>query len=190
MLSRRPALLCCGAGLLLLLLGAAVAAAAEAAPGTRAPPPPASYVLDYSDLEGKPYIVDFTNRAITFNGKPAILQSGSIHYPRSTPGMWPKLMAEARASGLNTIESYVFWNYHQRELADYTNGRYDYSGSGNVTAFLQVRRQPSSFWRDFVPDETRVFAKTGSGQTHDHLKRSYVSAGGEGCESLRDLAFR
>ena len=41
-----------------------------------------------------------------------LLLSGSIHYPRSTPAMWPQLFAEARANGLNAIESYVFWNVH------------------------------------------------------------------------------
>ena len=81
--------------------------------------------------------------------KPALLLSGSIHYPRSTPAMWPKLMAEARAAGLNTIESYVFWNYHQRSLQDYTDGKYDYSGRGNVTAFLQAAKDANLFviWR-------------------------------------------
>ena len=91
----------------------------------------------------------FDRRAIRLGGKPVLLLSGSIHYPRSTPGMWPKLMAEARAAGLNTIESYVFWNYHQRELADYNNGRYDYSGRGNVTTFLQAAQDANLFviWR-------------------------------------------
>ena len=108
-----------------------------------------AYVLDYSELGGQPYTVGFTRRAITVNGKPTLLQSGSIHYPRSTPGMWPKLMAEARAAGLNTIQSYVFWNYHQRELHDYTEGKYDYTERGNVTAFLQAAKDANLFviWR-------------------------------------------
>ena len=108
-----------------------------------------AFVLDYSDLGGKPYTVSFSRRSIQFNDKPAMLLSGSIHYPRSTPGMWPKLMAEARAAGLNTIESYVFWNFHQRELSDYTSGKYDYSGRGNVTAFLQAAKDANLFviWR-------------------------------------------
>ena len=125
------------------LLAAATAAAQGDADGDKA------FVLDYSDLGGKPYSVSFDRRAIRLGGKPALLLSGSIHYPRSTPGMWPKLMAEARAAGLNTIESYVFWNYHQRELADYNNGRYDYSGRGNVTTFLQAAQDANLFviWR-------------------------------------------
>jgi hypothetical protein len=134
------------------LLHAAAVAVAAAATATAVPPVTAAahaYVLDYSDLGGKPYTVSFDRRSIRLGGKPAMLLSGSIHYPRSTPDMWPKLMAEARAAGLNTIESYVFWNYHQRELSDYTDGKYDYTGRGNVTAFLQAAKEANLFviWR-------------------------------------------
>ena len=80
---------------LCLAAASAVPAASESAAGDKA------YVLDYSDLGGKPYTVSFDRRAILLGDKPAMLMSGSIHYPRSTPGMWPKLMAEARAAGLN-----------------------------------------------------------------------------------------
>lgn len=107
------------------------------------------YILDYSDLDGKPYNISFDSRSIRFNGMPSTLISGSIHYPRSTPGMWGNLFSEARAAGLNTIESYVFWNYHQRELSDYTNGRYDYSQRGNITEFLRLAQEANLFviWR-------------------------------------------
>jgi beta-galactosidase GanA len=35
--------------------------------------------------------------------------AGSIHYPRSTPDMWPRLFRQAKAAGLNAIDTYVFW---------------------------------------------------------------------------------
>jgi len=57
--------------LMLAVLNAAGAAAGEKA-----------YVLDYSDLGGKPYSVSFDKRSIRMDGKPAMLLSGSIHYPR------------------------------------------------------------------------------------------------------------
>ena len=109
----------------------------------------ADYVLDYSDLQGQPYAVSFDSRSIRLNDKPAILLSGSIHYPRSTPGMWRSLFKEARAAGLNTIESYVFWNYHQRTIDDYNRSVYDYGGRGNVSQFLQIAKEENLFviWR-------------------------------------------
>ena len=69
-------------------------------------------VRRYSDLGGQPYTITRNSRSVRFNDRPALLLSGSIHYPRSTPQMWQKLFSEAKANGLNTVESYVFWNVH------------------------------------------------------------------------------
>ena len=59
--------------------------------------------------------VSYDHRAVVINGQRRILMSGSIHYPRSPPDMWPDLIAKAKEGGLNTIESYVFWNIHEPE---------------------------------------------------------------------------
>ena len=53
--------------------------------------------------------VTFNGRAVAINGQNVFLSSGSIHYPRSTPEMWPHLMANSRAGGLNMVQIYVFW---------------------------------------------------------------------------------
>ena len=39
--------------------------------------------------------------------------TGAIHYPRSSPGMWPELLRLAKEAGLNTIDTYVFWDLHE-----------------------------------------------------------------------------
>ena len=113
--------------------------------GSAASSTAAGIVQDYSDLGGKPYSVTWDSRSMRLDDKPVMLLSGSIHYPRSTPAMWPALFAEARANGLNTIESYVFWSYHKRTATD----PYDYTGSGNVTLFLELAKQHNLFviWR-------------------------------------------
>ncbi|KDP29227.1 hypothetical protein JCGZ_16616 [Jatropha curcas] len=59
------------------------------------------------------FAVTYDNRAIIINGDRKIIISGSIYYPRSTPGMWPKLIKQAKLGGLNAIETYVFWNAHE-----------------------------------------------------------------------------
>ena len=64
----------------------------------------ASIVRTYSDLQGAPYTITRDARSLRFNDVPALLVSGSIHYPRSTPAMWPHLFREAKANGLNAIE--------------------------------------------------------------------------------------
>ncbi|GAB4846757.1 Beta-galactosidase 7 [Ancistrocladus abbreviatus] len=70
-------------------------------------------------------IVSHDGRAITINGVRRIIQSGSIHYPRSTPEMWPDLIRKAKEGGLDAVETYVFWNIHEpiRRQYDFTENR-------------------------------------------------------------------
>lgn len=81
------------------------------------------------------------------DGKPVLLLSGSVHYVRSMPEMWPHIFAKMKAAGLNAVESYVFWNYHVTSLDQ--RSQPDYSGRGNVTLFLQLAAQADLFviWR-------------------------------------------
>ena len=53
------------------------------------------------------------------HGKRLLLLSGAIHYPRSTPAMWPRLLRESREAGLNCIETYVFWEGHEPREGEY-----------------------------------------------------------------------
>ncbi|PPR86719.1 hypothetical protein GOBAR_AA33971 [Gossypium barbadense] len=57
--------------------------------------------------------VTYDHRAIVIDGKRRVLISGSIHYPRSTPEMWPDLIQKSKDGGLDVIETYVFWNLHE-----------------------------------------------------------------------------
>jgi len=77
--------------------------------------------------------ISYDNRAMTINGARVPILSGAIHYPRSTPGMWPDLMKRSRDLGLNTIETYVFWGLHERE-----RGVYDFSGRLDLNRFIEA----------------------------------------------------
>ena len=87
----------------------------------------------FNSYRGQPYTVTYDRRSIRLNDQPVTFLSGSIHYPRSTPGMWPQLMKQAAADGLNMIQIYVFWNWHQP-----TEDMIDWSGRGNLTLFLDA----------------------------------------------------
>ena len=69
----------------------------------------ADIVRSYADMGGMPYNVSYNSRSILVGGKPVLLLSGSVHYTRSTPEMWPIIFAKMKAAGLNAVESYVFW---------------------------------------------------------------------------------
>ncbi|KAI3818774.1 hypothetical protein L1987_12591 [Smallanthus sonchifolius] len=57
--------------------------------------------------------VTYDSKALVIDGRRRILQSGSVHYPRATPEMWPDITEKAKEGGLDVIETYVFWNYHE-----------------------------------------------------------------------------
>ncbi|ESQ33661.1 hypothetical protein EUTSA_v10006871mg [Eutrema salsugineum] len=78
-------------------------------------------------------IVSHDGRAITIDGHRRVLLSGSIHYPRSTPEMWPDLIKKGREGGLDAIETYVFWNAHEP-----TRRQYDFSGNLDLIRFLKT----------------------------------------------------
>ncbi|RAL42410.1 hypothetical protein DM860_017590 [Cuscuta australis] len=70
--------------------------------------------------------VSYDRNAIIVNGQRKILISGSIHYPRSTPEMWPDLIQKAKEGGLDVIQTYVFWNGHEPQPGKYYfEERYD-----------------------------------------------------------------
>ncbi|KAJ7965525.1 Beta-galactosidase [Quillaja saponaria] len=76
--------------------------------------------------------VSYDGRSLIIDGQPKILFSGSIHYPRSTPEMWPSLIAKAKEGGIDVIQTYVFWNIHEPQ-----KGQYDFSGRGDIVRFMK-----------------------------------------------------
>lgn len=80
--------------------------------------------------------VNYDHRAVTINGKRILLLSGAIHYPRSTPAMWSQLMQQSRQAGLNTIETYVFWNLHEHQ-----RGVFDFSERLDLLRFCRIAQE-------------------------------------------------
>ncbi|KAI8803845.1 glycosyl hydrolases family 35-domain-containing protein [Cladochytrium replicatum] len=78
--------------------------------------------------------VQYTERGFTVCGKEHLLLVGSIHYPRSAPTQWLNLMLKAKDAGLNTIDTYVFWNLHEP-----TPGEFDFQTDlANLPQFLKI----------------------------------------------------
>jgi hypothetical protein len=97
-------------GLLLLLLTASLVTSAgvdaTASHRHRRHSSLSSLPFPYEAVRGAPYNVSHDDRAVLVNGQRLLLQSGIIHYPRSTPDMWPRLMQLTRAANLNTVQTY------------------------------------------------------------------------------------
>ncbi|KAB2614289.1 beta-galactosidase 8-like precursor [Pyrus ussuriensis x Pyrus communis] len=77
--------------------------------------------------------VTYDHRALVIDGKRRVLVSGSIHYPRSTPEMWPDLIQKSKDGGLDVIETYVFWNLHEA-----VRGQYDFGGRKDLVKFVKT----------------------------------------------------
>ena len=62
---------------------------------------------------GAPRRVEYTGDSLRIDGTPFFMLSGSVHYPRSHPSVWPVVFRAMRRDGLNTVDTYVFWNEHE-----------------------------------------------------------------------------
>jgi beta-galactosidase len=78
-------------------------------------------------VEGKQFLLD---------GKPYQIISGEMHYVRIPHEYWRDRLRKARAMGLNTISTYVFWNVHEPRP-----GIYDFSGQNDIAEFLREAQE-------------------------------------------------
>lgn len=78
-------------------------------------------------------VVAYDSRSMIINGTRQLLFSGSIHYPRSTPDMWPQLIKKAKEGGLNLIQTYVFWNIHEP-----VQGQFNFEGNYDFIKFIKL----------------------------------------------------
>ncbi len=74
-----------------------------------------------------------TGNAFVYDGTPIQILSGEMHYPRVPREYWRDRMKKARAMGLNTISTYVFWNLHEPKP-----GVWDFTGNLDVGAYIRM----------------------------------------------------
>jgi len=67
------------------------------------------------------------------DGKPFQIISGEMHYPRVPKEAWRDRMKMAKAMGLNTIGTYVFWNLHEPQ-----KGKFDFTGNNDIAEFVKT----------------------------------------------------
>ncbi|HWT65976.1 MAG TPA: beta-galactosidase, partial [Terracidiphilus sp.] len=83
-----------------------------------------------------PHTFAVANGQFTLDGKPFRVLSGEMHYPRIPRAYWRDRFRMAKAMGLNTITTYVFWNEHETQP-----GTYDFSGNKDVAEFIREAQQ-------------------------------------------------
>ena len=70
------------------------------------------------------------------DGKPFQIISVEMHCPRIPREAWRDRMRKAKAMGLNTISTYVFWNVHEPQ-----QGHYDFSGNNDIREFITIAKE-------------------------------------------------
>eukprot|EP01050_Picozoa_sp_SAG11_P007003 SAG11_NODE_569_length_8458_cov_5.574231_6_plen_272_part_00 len=67
------------------------------------------------------------------DGKSTQIRSGSLHYSRVPPQYWQDRLRRMRALGLNSVTTYVPWNFHET-----VEGEFNFAGPADIGAFLSV----------------------------------------------------
>jgi hypothetical protein len=89
------------------------------------------------ELFENPLIIRYDADCFTIHGRDAFIFSTSFHYPRCPKALWRDRLLKFKQAGFNTIETYVFWNYHERE-----EGRADL---GEFEEFIKLVKE-MGFW--------------------------------------------
>ncbi|PXF48816.1 Beta-galactosidase 8 [Gracilariopsis chorda] len=79
-----------------------------------------------------PRRLSYNSRNFTLDNVRIRMVSGSLHYFRTVPSQWPRLLRYARAMGLNAIETYVPWNLHEQ-----SPGNFRFAGILDLRQFLE-----------------------------------------------------
>lgn len=79
--------------------------------------------------------IGFTNYYMELNGKPYFAICGEFHYSRYPETQWETEINKMKASGINILATYIFWNHHEE-----IEGHYDWLGNRNLRRFIELCR--------------------------------------------------
>lgn len=94
----------------------------------------ASRTQTQSSSSGHRFAIEGDHFAL--DGKPFQIISGEMHYERIPREYWRDRLKKARAMGLNTVSTYVFWNVHEPKP-----GAYDFAAQNDVGAFIRTAQE-------------------------------------------------
>ncbi|KAL3078711.1 hypothetical protein niasHT_034861 [Heterodera trifolii] len=63
-----------------------------------------------------------------------------MHYFRIHPSLWQDRLRRYRAAGLNAVQLYIPWNFHEA-----TPGKFNFVGDRNVPQFIRMAQQNELF---------------------------------------------
>lgn len=79
------------------------------------------------------FIIDYDGNQFLKDGVAFRYISGSMHYSRVPSAYWRDRLEKMYAAGLNSVQTYVPWNYHEDQP-----GMYDFQGERDISKFIQT----------------------------------------------------
>lgn len=70
------------------------------------------------------------------NNQIVSIHSGEFHYARVPHQYWKQRLQMLKAMGLNTVATYVFWNFHEE-----APGKWDFTGDKDLKKFIQTAQE-------------------------------------------------
>ncbi|PNI73809.1 GLB1 isoform 18, partial [Pan troglodytes] len=80
--------------------------------------------------------IDYSRDCFLKDGQPFRYISGSIHYSRVPRFYWKDRLLKMKMAGLNAIQTYVPWNFHEP-----WPGQYQFSEDHDVEYFLRLAHE-------------------------------------------------
>lgn len=80
--------------------------------------------------------IAYDSKSFLIDKKRILILSGAIHYFRVPNELWRDRIVKAKRAGLNTIETYIAWNF--QELKE---GRYDFKGDKDIDRFFSICKE-------------------------------------------------
>ncbi len=76
-----------------------------------------------------------------YDGNPIQIHSGEMHFARVPKAYWKQRLQMMKAMGLNTVATYVFWNYQET-----SPGVWDFkTGNKNIAEFIKTAQEVGLF---------------------------------------------
>lgn len=73
----------------------------------------AALLQEDSSQFNHPHVIRYDAQCFTIHDRDAFIYSAAFHYCRTPKELWRDRMLKLKLAGFNTIETYVFWNYHE-----------------------------------------------------------------------------
>lgn len=90
----------------------------------------------FYNVSRRTFELDYNRDRFLKDGQPFRYISGSIHYFRIPRFYWEDRLLKMKMAGLNAIQMYVPWNFHEPQP-----GQYEFSGDRDVEHFIQLAHQ-------------------------------------------------